>query len=162
MSVRTDDRENVVAGFLVAAKNKFDKILMHHFESVQFVSYLVCMRRRIRKYIFAKSVRSRSFDIKERNILRILMMTVDYRILLVAVLEPCALLFSVAGNIIVIYVMTRSEKLTKQSNFYIVSLAIIDLLSGLITIPLAVFSVILNFICMIRIKIIVNLLHKSC
>lgn len=90
------------------------------------------------------------------------MMTVDYRILLVAVLEPCALLFSVVGNIIVIYVMTRSEKLTKQSNFYIVSLAIIDLLSGLITIPLAVFSVILNFICMIRIKIIVNLLHKSC
>lgn len=56
-------------------------------------------------------------------------------------LEFIAFFLSVTGNVIIIYVMTRDKKLEKKSNNYILSVAVADLLVGLVAIPLGVKNV---------------------
>lgn len=58
-----------------------------------------------------------------------------------ATLEVWAFVFSVFGNSIVIYVMSREKKLRRRSNYYIVSVAIADFLVGLIGIPCSIYMV---------------------
>lgn len=75
------------------------------------------------------------------------MFTLDeLRVFLVTVfilLEALAFVFCVIGNSIVIYVMTREKKLQRKSNYYIVSVAIADILVGLVVIPGSIYMVIL-------------------
>lgn len=56
-------------------------------------------------------------------------------------LELVAFVLSVFGNIIVLYVMTREKKLRRKSNFFIISIAVADLLIGLIEIPTSFLNV---------------------
>lgn len=63
------------------------------------------------------------------------------RLAFIGIFEPWVLLFSIFGNLIVIYVMTRRAKLKRQSNYYIVSLALADLLTGVIVVPLSLNAV---------------------
>lgn len=49
--------------------------------------------------------------------------------------------FSVIGNSVVIYVISRDEKLKSKSNYHILSVAVADLLIGLLGIPLGVIAV---------------------
>lgn len=56
-------------------------------------------------------------------------------------LEVWAFVFSVFGNSIVIYVMTRQKKLRRKSNNYIISVAAADLLIGLVGIPCSIYMV---------------------
>lgn len=56
-------------------------------------------------------------------------------------LEVSAFVFCVFGNSIVIYVMTRQKKLRRKSNYYIISVAVADLLIGLIGIPCSIYMV---------------------
>ena len=58
-----------------------------------------------------------------------------------ALLEAWAFVFSVLGNFLVIYVMTREKKLRRKSNYYIISVASVDLLVGLFGIPGSIFMV---------------------
>lgn len=44
---------------------------------------------------------------------------------------------AVIGNYLVIYVFLRENKLQKRANYYIISLAVADLLTGLLGIPAA-------------------------
>lgn len=53
-------------------------------------------------------------------------------------LELIAIIFSVFGNCVVIYVMTVERKLRKKSTLYIISIAIADLLCSVFVIPLAI------------------------
>lgn len=53
-------------------------------------------------------------------------------------LEFVAFFLSVIGNIIVIYVIARSKYAKKRSSIFILSVAVADLLVGLIGIPVAV------------------------
>lgn len=58
-----------------------------------------------------------------------------------AIFELSAVILSVFGNILVIYVMTRKKKLRKKSNYYIISVATADLITGLIGIPTSLYTV---------------------
>lgn len=57
------------------------------------------------------------------------------------ILESIACIFSVVGNVIVIYAMTREKKLERKSNIYVLSVAFADLLVALVVIPLTVYNV---------------------
>lgn len=57
------------------------------------------------------------------------------------VLEMWSFFFSVIGNSIVIFVMTREKKLRRKSNFYVISVAFADLLMGVFAIPFSVYLV---------------------
>lgn len=50
-------------------------------------------------------------------------------------------LSSVVGNSVIIYVISRDEKLKSKSNYHILSVAVADLLIGLFGIPVSVSSV---------------------
>lgn len=52
--------------------------------------------------------------------------------------EAFAFIFSVGGNLIVAYVMIFKNKLAKPSNKFVLSVAMSDLLIGLIAVPVAV------------------------
>lgn len=56
-------------------------------------------------------------------------------------LDLCAFVLSVSGNSMVIYVMSRERKLRKKSNYYIISVAMADLLIGVIGIPAILYTV---------------------
>lgn len=56
-------------------------------------------------------------------------------------LEVWAFVFSVVGNSVVIYVMSREKKLRRKSNYYIISVAIADILIGLVGIPCSIYMV---------------------
>jgi 7 transmembrane receptor (rhodopsin family) len=58
-----------------------------------------------------------------------------------SILELWSFFFSVIGNSIVIFVMAREKKLRRKSNFYILSVAFVDLLMGLVVIPFSLYSV---------------------
>lgn len=62
-------------------------------------------------------------------------------VLTLMLLLVSTIVFSVVGNLIVIYVMTQEKKLHKHSNFYIVSVAVADFLLGLIGIPPCIYMV---------------------
>lgn len=49
--------------------------------------------------------------------------------------------FSIVGNAVVIYVISRDKKLKSKSNYHILSVAAADLLIGLVGIPLGVTAV---------------------
>lgn len=49
--------------------------------------------------------------------------------------------FSIIGNSVVIYVISRDAKLKSKSNYHILSVAAADLLIGLLGIPLGVVAV---------------------
>lgn len=51
--------------------------------------------------------------------------------------ELIVFLFTVVGNAIVIYVMAQKKNMKRKSNIYILSVAVADLLVGLVVIPLA-------------------------
>lgn len=53
-------------------------------------------------------------------------------------LEVSAILISLFGNSVVIYVMSREKRLRKKSSLYIISIAVADLLTCVIHIPLIV------------------------
>lgn len=57
------------------------------------------------------------------------------------VLEFIAFSFTVVGNVIVIYVMTRGKKLQRRSNIYILSVAVADLMMGTLVIPITIANV---------------------
>lgn len=61
--------------------------------------------------------------------------------IVVTLLEVWACVFSVFGNSVVIYVMSREKKLRRKSNYYVISVAIADLLVGLVVIPFSFFAV---------------------
>lgn len=58
-----------------------------------------------------------------------------------AIFELSAVLLSVFGNFVVIYVMTRKRKLRKKSNYHIISVAVADFINGLIGIPASLYTV---------------------
>lgn len=62
-----------------------------------------------------------------------------YNIIFVAffTFELIVFLFTVVGNAIVIYVMAQKKNMKRKSNIYILSVAVADLLVGLVVIPLA-------------------------
>lgn len=45
---------------------------------------------------------------------------------------------SVIGNVLVIFVFCREKQLKRRTNFYIISLAVADVLVGLLGIPFAI------------------------
>lgn len=47
----------------------------------------------------------------------------------------------VTGNLIVIYAMTREKMIDRKSNIYILSVAVADLLMGLINVPMLILNV---------------------
>lgn len=51
-------------------------------------------------------------------------------------LEVTAMIINLFGNSVLIYVMSREKKLRKKSSFYIISIAVADLLTCVFTIPL--------------------------
>lgn len=55
--------------------------------------------------------------------------------------DVTAIVLSVVGNSIVIYVMTRDKKLRRTSNYYIILVAVADLLVGSIGIPCCIYMV---------------------
>lgn len=57
------------------------------------------------------------------------------------ILAVSAFVLSVFGNFVVIYVMTRERRLRKKSNYYIISVALADLLIGLLGIPFSAYAV---------------------
>lgn len=57
------------------------------------------------------------------------------------VFEATAFVLSVFGNLLVIYVMAKKKKLKKKSNYYIISVAVADLLTGLVGIPSCLYAV---------------------
>lgn len=60
---------------------------------------------------------------------------------LLTIFELSAIVLSVFGNLLVIHVKTKKDVLWKKSNYYIISMAVADLLNGLIAIPLNLFAV---------------------
>lgn len=60
------------------------------------------------------------------------MITIAYD--LMEILIACT---AVIGNSLVIYVFLREQKLQKRANYFIISLAVADLLTGLLGIPSA-------------------------
>lgn len=57
-----------------------------------------------------------------------------------AVCEIFVAVLAVVGNFIVIYVFKKERRLRRRTNYYIVSLAVADLLVGLLGIPFAILS----------------------
>lgn len=55
-----------------------------------------------------------------------------------AIMEILVALFAVFGNGLVIVVFFRERRLRRRTNFYIVSLAVADLMFGLFGIPIAI------------------------
>jgi adenosine receptor A2a len=55
-----------------------------------------------------------------------------------AILESLVSMVTIAGNVLVLWAFKRERKLRRRTNYYIVSLAVADLLVGLIGIPCAV------------------------
>lgn len=53
---------------------------------------------------------------------------------LIEILIACV---AVIGNYLVIYIFLREKKLQRRANYYIISLAVADLLTGLLGIPSA-------------------------
>lgn len=62
-------------------------------------------------------------------------------------LRVAALIFIGVGNGIVIYVMCLKKNLQRQSNHYVLSVAIADWLVGVITIPIGI-STVRNRLCL--------------
>lgn len=62
-------------------------------------------------------------------------------------LESIALFLTVVGNGIVIYVMCSEKKIKRKSNVYILSVAVADLLVGLVAVPsgIAKVKILYNF-----------------
>lgn len=56
-------------------------------------------------------------------------------------LEIVILIINLFGNSIVLYVMTRPQKLRRRSNFYIISITIANLLIGLFIVAYSIYSV---------------------
>lgn len=57
------------------------------------------------------------------------------------ILETVAMILIVCGNLVVVYVMIFKKKLIKPSHSFILSVAIADLLMGLVVIPLGILTV---------------------
>lgn len=55
-----------------------------------------------------------------------------------AIMEVLVAIFAVFGNGLVIVVFFRERRLRRRTNFYIVSLAVADLMFGLFGIPIAI------------------------
>lgn len=62
--------------------------------------------------------------------------------IIIVLIESVMGLIIIIGNSVVIYVMTREKKLRKLSNYHITSLAVADLLVGIVVIPIEIFVVI--------------------
>ena len=57
------------------------------------------------------------------------------------VTDFCLFLWSVIGNLVVIYVMLCDKKLNSKANYHVLSVATADLLHGLVGIPLTWYNV---------------------
>lgn len=68
-------------------------------------------------------------------------MPVDAKTVISIVIEAIAFVLTVIGNLIVIYAVTRGNKLQKKSNIYILSIAVADLMVGLVAIPVGLLNV---------------------
>jgi adenosine receptor A2a len=58
--------------------------------------------------------------------------------ILYVVMESIVATFAVIGNALVILMFCRERKLRRRTNYYIISLALVDLLVGLLGIPFAI------------------------
>lgn len=68
-------------------------------------------------------------------------MPVDAKTVISIVIEAIAFVLTVIGNLIVIYAVTRGNKLQKKSNIYILSIGVADLMVGLVAIPVGLLNV---------------------
>lgn len=60
--------------------------------------------------------------------------------------ESFSFVIGVFGNSVVIYVKTREKKLRRQTNFYVLSITIANLIAGLFVIPRTIYTVSGHFI----------------